>query len=43
MQVEKILKKDINKSLLLLLLVLVVFAVLRYLEDTQGILTRLFI
>ena len=41
MQEAKILKQDISRSLLLLLIGLVLFGVLRYFESTQGVLTNM--
>jgi|APSaa5957512622_1039677.scaffolds.fasta_scaffold14717_4 hypothetical protein len=43
MQETKVLKHDIRKSLLLLVIVLALFGLLRYFEATQGVLTRMFV
>jgi hypothetical protein len=42
MRETDILKQDIRKSVILLVVVLALFGVLQYFESTQGILTNMF-
>jgi|GEM_PF-5782612 hypothetical protein len=43
MEEIKNLKKDISTSLVFALIILVIFGVLAYLENSQGLLTNLFL